>query len=113
MHRCGALSKLLSDVNYVWSTLYACPCTCVEQGCSAIPCFVTYTINIAHIHADSFSCAYSNRILRQGHIYVMLGYVCFHSTVVATVLKIKTSHIQSVVPKNNLLFPNSIEITEV
>lgn len=62
--------------------------------------------------ADQFSCAYSNRILRQGHIYIMLGYICFHSTVAATVLAIKTSTIQSISPKSNLLFPNSIEIIE-
>lgn len=63
--------------------------------------------------ADQFACAYSSRILRQGHIYVMLGHVCFHSTVAATVLKIKTSDIKIVAPKSNLLFPNSIEIIEV
>lgn len=62
---------------------------------------------------EKFACAYSNRILRQGYIYVMLGHVCFHSTVVATVLKIKISQIQSVVPKSNLMFPNSIEIVEI
>eukprot|EP00892_Ulva_mutabilis_P009752 jgi/Ulvmu1/7149/UM034_0056.1 len=61
---------------------------------------------------DYFACAYSSRILRQGHIYVMLGHVCFHSTVAATVLTIKTNSIESIAPKSNLLFPNSIEIIE-
>eukprot|EP00892_Ulva_mutabilis_P003577 jgi/Ulvmu1/1591/UM111_0019.1 len=61
---------------------------------------------------EHFSCAYSSKILRQGHIYVMLRHVCFTSTVFPTPVKIHAADIKSVLPKSNLFLPNSIEIVE-
>ena len=65
------------------------------------------------VSAEHFSCAYSNKILRQGHMYVMLRHVCFNSSVFSTPVKIHAADIKSVLPKSNLFLPNSIEIIEV
>ena len=63
--------------------------------------------------AEHFSCAYSSKILRQGHIYVMLRHVCFNASVFALPVKIHAADIKSVLPKSNFFLPNSIEIIEV